>query len=107
MPYDDPDITDPMTLHGVMFETGDAGAMREMAACFVEEYARMGFGPDRILKLFKTRGYAGPYLAYHVLGDSVIRALIDECVQAWGPRSPAPRLERHATGDLGLPVLEL
>ena len=65
MPYDDPDPTDPMTLHGVAVETEDDGPMIDMAACFVEEYLRSGFDADRVLGVFKTQGYAGPFLAFH------------------------------------------
>ena len=67
MPYDDPDATDPMTLHGVVVETESDAAMRDMAECFVEEYIRSGFEADRILKMFQTQGYAGPFLAYQTL----------------------------------------
>ncbi len=69
-----------MTLHGIAVETHDESAVREMAECFVVEFTRLGFDPNRILQLFKTPGYAGPFLAYRALGEDVIRALIDEQV---------------------------
>ncbi len=78
MPYGEPDATDPMTLHGVVMKTEDDRAMHEMAECFVEEYIRIGFEPERILRMFRTRGYAGPNLAYQTLGDDAIRAIIHE-----------------------------
>ena len=107
MPYDDPDGTDPMTLHGVVLDTAapPLEAMREMAECFVEEYARMGFEPQRILRMFQTRGYAGPYMAYEELGETAIRTLIDETVERWGPRR-APEIVEHRTAQvIGLRVL--
>ncbi len=95
MPHGDPDPTDPLTLHGVVVETQDGQAMREMAECFVEEYIRLGFDPDRILQLFQTRGYAGPFLAYQTLGDEAIRSLIAEHLERRGrlqrgPGAPPP-----------------
>jgi len=76
MPYEDPDPTDPMTLHGVAVDTDDSNATIEMASCFIEEYARMGFSADRLLRIFQNPGYAGPYLAYRLLGERRIVSLI-------------------------------
>lgn len=105
MPYDDPDATDPMTLHGVVVETNDDGAMREMAECLVEEYIRLGFDADRILRMFKTRGYAGPFLACQTLGEEAIRSLIAEYMQRRGPLQHRSAVERR-TGGIALPVLD-
>ncbi len=106
MPYEDPDPTDPMTLHGMAFETDNDQPLREMAACFIEEYIRLGFSADRIVKMFATKGYAGPHLAYQALGQEAIVSLIDEYAQRWGPRQPKTTVDRSATGDVILPVLE-
>jgi hypothetical protein len=89
MPYDDPDPTDPMTLHGVVVETADESAMLEMAECFIDEYARLGFDANRILNMFSTRGYAGPFMAAAVLGRERIRELVDTVLARWGGRRPA------------------
>lgn len=86
MPYDDPDPTDPMTLHGVAVETADDSAMVDMAECFIDEYARLGFDANRILHMFNTRGYAGPYMAASVLGAERIRAMVDMVLARWGGR---------------------
>jgi hypothetical protein len=86
MPYDDPDPTDPMTLHGVAVETTDDTSMLEMAECFIDEYARLGFDANRILHMFNTRGYAGPYMATTVLGKERIRELVEIVVARWGGR---------------------
>ena len=86
MPYDDPDPTDPMTLHGVAVETDDPTAMREMASCFIDEYLRMGFTRDRVLGMFKIPQYIGPYMAYESLGKETITELIDEIASRWGDR---------------------
>lgn len=86
MPYDDPDPTDPMTLHGVAVETTDDMATLEMAECFIDEYARLGFDTNRILHMFNTRGYAGPYIATSILGKDRIRTLVETVVARWGGR---------------------
>ena len=107
MPYNDPDATDPMTLTGVVIETEDDRAMREMADCFVEEYTRLGFDAERLLHLFKTRGYIGPFMAYSALGEPAIRALIEEHARRRGPvRSTPPEAEPTAGVNIPLPVLE-
>ena len=106
MPYDDPDATDPMTLHGVECDTDSDQAHREMAACFIEEYLRLGFSAEQILKMFQTKGYAGPYLAYEILGREAITSVIDEYVQRWGPRLQKRTIDRNADGDVVLPILE-
>jgi hypothetical protein len=104
MPYGDPDATDPMTLHGVIVETKNDEAMRDMAACFVEEYIRSGFDADRILKMFKTQGYAGPFLAYQTLGESAIGRIIHDLMTLWGGRAA----QSHPTSNkqISLPVLD-
>ncbi len=106
MPYDDPDATDPMTLHGVVVETESDAAMRDMAECFVEEYIRSGFDEDRILKLFQTQGYAGAFLAYQTLGEAVIRSLFAEHMQRRGPLQYRSAVKRRKGGDMALPVLD-
>lgn len=106
MPYDDPDATDPMTLIGVECPAADDGAVREMAECFVEEYVRMGFDEERLLRMFTTRGFAGPALALQTLGEDAIKAMIAEQLQG---RSAAPSrivVEQRAGGAIGLPVLD-
>lgn len=95
-----------MTLQGVLFEVDDLEAHREMAACFIEEYLRLGFDRQRLLKLFQVRGYAGPHLAWRMLGETEIVRMIDELTARWGPRLPADRLPtRDAAGHASLPVL--
>ena len=106
MPYDDPDATDPMTRHGVVVETETDAAMRDMADCFVEEYLRSGFDADRILKMFQTRGYAGPFLAYQTLGEDAIQRIIDELMPLWGGRKDRAAPSSSSAGQISLPVLE-
>lgn len=108
MPYDDPDPTDPLTLHGVAFETEDDQAMLDMVRCFIEEFARLGFNGDRILQVFRTKGYVGPHGAYCLLGEEVIRNLIDEEMELRPQpvRGTGTEICRTHLG-LSLPVIEL
>ncbi len=113
MPYDDPDATDPMTLHGVAVETTDDRAMHEMAECFVQEYLRSGFDPDRIMHMFKAQEYAGPYLAWRTLGEDAIRTMIDEQMRLRNLHRPVGRSDQRAScvgtdssGGVSLPVLD-
>lgn len=106
MPYDDPDASDPMTLHGVGIETHDDEAMRDMALCFIEEYDRLGFDAARILRLFANPGYAGPHLALNTLGVEVIRELVEEVSGRRPFARQAPQPEQTDSGEIALPVLE-
>jgi len=83
MPYKDPDPTDPSMLVGVMLPA-EAETMTDMAYVFAEEFARLGYDKARILWLFKTPFYAGAHGAYQALGEEMVRAIIDECLAAWG-----------------------
>lgn len=105
MPYDDPDPTDPMTLHGVIVETENNNAMHDMARCFVEEYVRSGFDEERIMKLFLTRGYAGPHLAIQTLGEDAIHQIIQDVVSLWGGRNIQSQTTPESNSRISLTVL--
>lgn len=98
MPFEDPDPSDPMTLHGVAIETADDSAVRTMAECFIEEYARLGFDAPRIVRMFQTAGYAGPNMAWRALGEGVVKEMVTECLARWGPRR-RPMPEHSDAGD--------
>jgi hypothetical protein len=106
MPYDDPDPTDPMTLTGVELPVDDDAAVREMAVCFIEEYARLGHSAAVIGELFDCEQFAGPSLALRTLGRDAIRAMIEEQVLLRGPRGPRLAMDRMPSGALRLPVLD-
>ena len=82
MPYDDPDPQDPMNLVGVGVPC-NADAQREMASVFAEEFARLGYSRDRILKLFHNPFYAAPHRAFLDLGATEIERLVEEVVDLW------------------------
>ena len=110
MPYDDPDPADPMTLHGVLLDADEPPpreAIREMAACFVDEYARLGFDRERILRMFTTKGYAGPNMAYERLGETEVCGLVDDVLARWGPmKKVEPLFQRTTRGEFSLSVVE-
>ena len=86
MPYGDPDPTDPNVLVGVGLPA-EAGTMTEMAYVFAEEFCRMGWDAQRILRVFSNPFYAGAYRAYRALGESAVREIVEECVGVWGRRA--------------------
>ena len=83
MPFKDPDPTDPNVLVGVMLPA-DAEATREMAYVFAEEFARLGYGREQLLWLFKNPFYGGVHGAYQALGETETLSIIDECLNVWG-----------------------
>lgn len=69
---------DPMALVGVGLDDGpDEQALEEMAVCFVEEYARMGWSGERILLLFRNPAYRGPHRILHIKGEDFVRGLVE------------------------------
>ncbi len=77
-----PEPDDPMALVAVEVPAGPA-ALEDMAYVFAEEFARLGFDESRILRLFRTPFYAGPYRVRQALGEDAVRAIVAECVQVW------------------------
>lgn len=67
---------DPFELVGTILPSSDIKYIEAMAETFVEEYVRMGWPDDMILKLFKTPFYRGPYIAYKVMGEDRVRGTI-------------------------------
>ena len=109
MPYGDPDHTDPMTLSGVVLEDASAPteeALRDMAECFVDEYARLGFDANRILHMFNTRGYAGPYMAKKILGENAIHAIVEMVLARWGGRRAGTLVRQDQEHQWSLTVLD-
>jgi hypothetical protein len=70
-----------MALVGVGLERGpDDQALTEMAWCFVEEYARIGWSGDRILSLFRNPFYRAPHRILSLKGDEFVRDLIEKVI---------------------------
>jgi len=71
------DPEDPMALVGVgLDEEPDDQALEEMAWCFVEEYARMGYSSELILRLFRSPFFRGPHRIWRVKGEDFVRGLV-------------------------------
>ena len=69
---------DPLELVAVQMKEGpDEQALEEMARCFIEEYARMGWNGERILKLFRNSFYRGPYQILRAKGEDFVRERIE------------------------------
>jgi len=83
MPYGEPESTDPHELVGVALP-GDESATREMATAFAEEFARLGFGRERLLSLFRRPGYRAARAALDALGEKEIERIVDEALVLWG-----------------------
>lgn len=83
MPKDEFDFEDPFELNGMAFLTHE-DTTNDMARTFIEEFLRMGYGPERILALFRDRHYLGPNRAYEKQGEPFIRELITEAFARWG-----------------------
>ena len=52
--------------------------MREMARCFVEEYALMGWPRERIMRLFEQPRYTAAHAVYEERGAAFVQELIDD-----------------------------
>ena len=70
---------DPFEMVGVALpEEMDDEALVEMACCFVEEFARMGYGAEKILRIFREPFYQGPYSVYRAKGEEFVRSLVEQ-----------------------------
>ena len=68
---------DPMALVGVGLDRPpDDHALTEMAWCFAEEYVRMGWSGDRILRLFRNPFYRGPNQILRSKGEQFVQDII-------------------------------
>jgi hypothetical protein len=105
MPYDEPDETDPMMLVGVELPADELASL-ERAIVFAEEFARMGFGEEKLLGMFRNPFYAGAHQAYLALGEKKVAEIVRENVHFWGAIRFREREYDPATGMTLLPVLE-
>ena len=70
---------DPFEMVGVALpQEMDDEALTEMACCFVEEFARMGYQGEKLMRLFRDPIYKGPHSVYRAKGESFVRALVDQ-----------------------------
>jgi len=69
---------DPFELKGVIVPAQDDTSLREMARCFVEEFARDGWSDEQLRAMFRNPFYRGPYLVWRQQGDAFVEAVIRE-----------------------------
>ena len=69
---------DPMALVGVAMESDpDDQALTEMAQSFVEEFARMGWSGEQILRMFRSPHFRGPHNILRKKGEAFVRGLTE------------------------------
>ncbi|MBI3324356.1 MAG: hypothetical protein HYZ92_03655 [Candidatus Omnitrophica bacterium] len=78
MPYKESEPDDPLELTGVVLPAPDDASLKEMALCFVEEFARDGWTDDQLRAMFRNPYYRGPYLVWRQRGDAYIEEVIQE-----------------------------
>ncbi len=77
MPKDEFDFADPLELRGVALRSAE-DTTAEMAACFAEEFVRLGYDHWRVLALFRDPRYTGAHLAWCQQGEPFVRDVIGE-----------------------------
>lgn len=77
MPKDEFDFEDPLALNGMAFLTSE-DTTDAMCECFIEEFARMGYGPKQILALFRNPHYLGMNMVLQKRSEQFVRDAISE-----------------------------
>jgi hypothetical protein len=68
-------IEDPFEAVAVSLATAE-DTTEEMARTFVEEFALLGFPPEKIMRLFRNPFYAGAHMVYTQRGEDFIQGLL-------------------------------
>ncbi|MBI2321319.1 MAG: hypothetical protein HYU88_04310 [Chloroflexi bacterium] len=85
---------DPMALRGVGLPAGSADAM---AACLVEEYVRLGYSDQQLLRLFRSPAFAATHALYRGRGEAWLHGLIGQARDQWS--QPRFVVRRGRDGD--------
>jgi hypothetical protein len=83
MPKDEFDFEDPLELNGVALVT-EEDTTEAMCECFIEEFMRMGYGPEPILALFRNPHYLGMNMVLEKRGEAFVQERISEILARWG-----------------------
>jgi hypothetical protein len=75
---------DPMELMGMVMP-GDENTLEEMAECFIDEYARLGWGERQIMALFVSPMFMATHRVYRTKGEDYVRDLIQKRLDIWHP----------------------
>ena len=71
----EPEPDDPLELTGVVLAVRDETPLKDMAACFVEEFLRDGWSDEQLRAMFRNPHYRGPYLVWRQKGDAYVDAV--------------------------------
>ena len=85
MPAKEPEPDDPLELTGVMLAVPDETSLKDMAACFVEEFLRDGWSDEQLRAMFRNPHYRGPYLVWRKMGEAFIEEVLKEVRRLWRP----------------------
>jgi hypothetical protein len=77
MPKDEFIAEDPLELVGMVMP-GEAGQLERMAETIVEEYARMGWEPKRLLTMFTNPMFMSTHRVYRLKGPAYVENLIQQ-----------------------------
>ena len=91
------ELEDPFQPVAVSLPTPGYDGLEAMARCFVEEYALMGWPPERIFTLFTVPEFAASYAVYEDRGPDYVRRLIAAVVG--GSESDADDVGHPATSS--------
>lgn len=84
-PTKEPEEDDPFELNAVGVSDPSGESLHEMAACFAEEFLRLGFPPGRVLALFESPRYPLAHGALNALGYPAIREIVANAARVWSP----------------------
>lgn len=82
----EPEPDDPFELRGVVLPAPDDSSLREMAACFAEEFLRDGWSDERLKGMFRDPFYTGPHRVWRSKGEAFVDEVIGEARRARGER---------------------
>jgi hypothetical protein len=84
-PRKQPEADDPYAFVAAGYAIGDQDeADAVMGRCLIEEYALMGFAPERVLRLFQIPTYTATHDIYQRRGERFVLDLIAQ-VYRWAP----------------------
>ncbi len=70
------ELEDPFQPVAVSLATPGYDGLEAMARCFVEEFAMMGWPPERVFRLFTVPDFAGSYSVFQERGEGYVKDLI-------------------------------
>ena len=77
---------DPIEMIGIQLSNQTEEQLRDMALCFAEEFVREGWDEEKLMKMFKSPFYQGPYMVWKQKGDEYVKSVIDDAVNMWRPK---------------------